>query len=164
MKYRIDGGELTVQARSKIHDVRTVWDKVSGHVDADLDALEQARAMVTVDMTAADAGDWLKTRKLKSDYELEAHPRATFELRAIKDVVLDGPRFTSTAEGVLRWRGKEVVLSVAGRGMVDAARIEAAATFDLDIRTLGLVAPRVLMIKIDDVVTVEVSLRGAVIA
>lgn len=164
MKYRIDGGKLTVQARSKIHDVKTVWDKVSGQIDADPDALEQARAMVTVDMTAADAGDWLKTRKLKADFELDAHPRATFELRAVKDVVRDGQRFTATAEGVLRWRGKEVVLTIAGRGLVDATRVEAAATFDLDIRTLGLVAPRVLMIKIDDVVTVEVSLRGAVIA
>ena len=45
MTYRIDGGKLTVQARSKIHDVRTVWDKVSGQIDADPDALEQARAM-----------------------------------------------------------------------------------------------------------------------
>ena len=164
MKYRIDGGKLTVQARSKIHDVRTVWDKITGQVDADPDAIEKAGAMVTVDMTAADAGDWLKNRKLKSDFELEAHPRATFELGAVKDVVREGQRFTATAEGVLRWRGKEVALSIAGRGMVDAARVEATATFDLDIRTLGLVAPRVLMIKMDDVVSVEVSLHGAVIA
>lgn len=164
MKYRIDGGKLTVQARSKVHDVRTVWTTFSGHVDADPEAIETAGATVTVDMTAADAGDWLKTRKLKSDFELEAHPRATFELRAVKGVVRDGPRFTATAEGVLRWRGKEVVLTLAGRGMVDAARVEATATFDLDIRTLGLAAPRVLMIKMDDVVSVEVSLRGAVIA
>ena len=36
----------------------------------------------------------------------------------------------------------------------------ASATFDLDIRHLGLSAPRFLMIKMDDEVTVAVTVRG----
>jgi len=43
-------------------------------------------------------------------------------------------------------------------------RVTARATFELDIKRLGLTAPRFLMIKIEDEVSVEVSVTGAVIA
>jgi hypothetical protein len=95
---------------------------------------------------------------------MDTHPKATFELRAVKDVVRDGAKFTATAEGVLRWRGKEVVLTIAGHGTLDDVKVEAAATFELDIKKLGLSAPRFLMIKMEDEVSVEVSVRGAVLA
>ena len=164
MKYRITSGKLTVQARSKIHDTTTVWDKVTGDVDADASNIEAARATFAVDMTSFDAGDWLKNRKLKKDFDMDAHPKATFELTAVKDVVRDGAKFTATAEGVLRWRGKEVVLTLAGRGTLDDVKVEAHATFELDIKTLGMSAPRFLMIKMSDEVSVEVSVQGAVLA
>jgi polyisoprenoid-binding protein YceI len=164
MKYRVASGKLTVQARSKIHDTRTVWDKVTGDVDADAAAIEASHATFSVDMTSFDAGDWLKNRKLRKDFDMDAHPQATFELRAVKDVVRDGASFTATAEGVLRWRGKEVVLTLAGRGTLDDVRVEATATFELDIKRLGLQAPRFLMIKMDDEVSVEVSVHGQVLA
>ncbi len=166
MKYRIHSGKLTVQARSKLHDTTTKWDKVTGDVEADADTLatEGARATFAVDMTSFDAGDWLKNRKLKKDFDMDAHPKATFELRSVKDVVRDGAKFTASAEGVLRWRGKEVVLTLAGRGTLDPMRVEASATFELDIRTHGLSAPRFWMNKMDDEVTVDVTVTGAVLA
>ncbi|MBL0212675.1 MAG: YceI family protein [Myxococcales bacterium] len=164
MKYRVESGKLTVQARSKLHDTTTVWTKVTGEVEADASAIEAARATFTVDMTSFDAGDWLKNRKLKKDFDMDAHPTATFELRAVKDVVRDGTKFTATAEGVLRWRGKQVVLTLAGRGTLDDVRVEASAAFEIDIKQLGLSAPRFLMIKMEDEVSVEVSVRGAVLA
>ncbi|MBA3454147.1 MAG: YceI family protein [Deltaproteobacteria bacterium] len=164
MKYRVSSGKLTVQARSRLHDTTTVWDKVSGDVEADANAIEAASATFTVDMTSFDAGDWLKNRKLKKDFDMDAHPKAIFELRGVKDVVRDGAKFTATADGVLRWRGKEVVLTLAGRGTLDDVRVEASAKFDLDIRKLGLSAPRFLMIKMEDEVTIEVTVTGAVVA
>lgn len=163
MRYRIDSGTLTVQAHSKLHDVRTVWSSIAGFVDADPATLATAGATATfsVDMTAFDAGDWLKNRKLKNDFALERYPEATFELRAVRDVTgTDGAKFGATAEGVLRWRGEEVVLVLRGRGTLDAMTIEASATFELDIRQLGLTAPRFLMIKMDDVVVIDVVVRG----
>ena len=164
MKYRIESGKLTVQARSRVHDTTTVWDKITGDVDADANAIERASATFRVDMTSFDAGDWLKNRKLRKDFDMDAHPTATFELRGVKDVVRDGTKFTATAEGVLRWRGKEVVLALQGRGTLDDMRVEASATFELDIKRLGLAAPRFLMIKMEDEVSVDVTVRGAVIA
>jgi polyisoprenoid-binding protein YceI len=163
MNFRVSSGKLTVQARSRLHDTTTVWSKVTGEVSADPASIEQARATFTVDMTSFDAGDWLKNRKLKKDFDMDAHPTAVFELRSVKDVVRDGSRFTATADGVLRWRGKEVVLALAGRGTLDDVRVEASATFELDIRKLGLSAPRFLMIKMEDEVSVDVTITGELV-
>jgi polyisoprenoid-binding protein YceI len=165
VKYRVSAGKLTVRARSRIHDTTTVWDRITGDVEADPETLATAGAAASfrVDMTSFDAGDWLRNRKLRKDFDLEAHPSAIFELRALRDVVRDGPAFTATAVGAIRWRGKEVEITLAGRGTLDAG-LEASATFDLDIRALGLSAPRFLMIKMEDEVAIEVTVRGPVLA
>ncbi len=164
MNYRITSGKLTVQARSRLHDITTVWDRVMGEVSADAAAIEATTATFTVDMTSFDAGDWLKNRKLKKDFDMDAHPKAIFELRGVRDVVRDGMKFTAAADGVLKWRSKEIVLTLAGRGTLDDVRVEASAKFDLDIRKLGLSAPRFLIIKMEDEVTIEVTVTGAVVA
>ena len=167
MKYKVQSGTLAVKARSRVHDTTTTWCKLSGEVEADADTLasDGATATFRVDMTAFDAGDWLKNRKLRKDFDLDtdaAYPTATFELRAVRDVVRDGAKFTANAEGVLAWRGKQVVVKLAGRGTLDGMGLEATAAFELDIKQLGLAAPRFLMFKVEDEVAVEVTVRGAV--
>jgi polyisoprenoid-binding protein YceI len=162
MKYAVSAGKLTVKARSSVHDTTTVWDKITGDVDADAAAIEQAQATFTVDMTKFDAGDFLKNRKLRKDFDMEAHPTATFQLTRVSDVVRDGAKFTAKAEGTLTWRGKQVVLVLTGQGTLDEKHVEAKGMFELDIRKLGLSAPRFFMFKMEDEVTVEVTVRGAV--
>jgi polyisoprenoid-binding protein YceI len=165
MQYRITAGTLTVQARSRVHNTTAVWNQVTGEVTADPATLATAGATARfeVDMTAFDAGDFLKNRKLRSDFDLASHPVARFELTAVRGVVPAGSAFTATAIGVLDWRGRRVALELAGRGTLDGATLSAQATFELDIRTLGLSAPRFLMFKVEDEVTVAVEIRGAVI-
>jgi polyisoprenoid-binding protein YceI len=162
MTYAVAGGRLTVKARSSVHDTTTTWDKVTGSVDADPDAIEQAKATFTVDMTSFDAGDWLKNRKLRKDFDMDGNPTATFTLDRVSDVVRDGSKFTAKAAGTLRWRGKDVVLELAGQGTLDRDRLEARATFVLDIKRLGLSPPKFFIFKMEDEVSVEVSVRGAV--
>ena len=166
MRYRVDAGTLTVKARSRIHDVSTVWNKVTGEAEADPETLPTTGAVATfrVDMTSFDAGDWLKTRKLRKDFDMDAHPSATFELRAVRDVVRDGPTFRATAEGTLGWRGREVIVTLQGTGKLDPHTLEATASFELDITKLGLAAPRFLVIKMEDVVQIEVVIRGKALA
>lgn len=164
MRYAISGGKLQVKARSTVHDTTTVWDKITGSVDASPESIEAATATFTVDMTKFDAGDFMKNRKLRKDFDMDGHPTATFTLTRVSDVVRDGSKFTARAEGNLRWRGKDVGLALAGQGTLDDAHVEAKATFELDIRKLGLSAPRFFMFKMEDEVTVEVTLRGAVVA
>jgi polyisoprenoid-binding protein YceI len=139
-----------------------VWDTITGSIDADADAIEQAKATFAVDMTKFDAGDFLKNRKLRKDFAMDAHPTATFTLTRVSEVVRDGAKFTAKAEGTLDWRGKQVPLVLTGQGTLDDKRVEARGTFELDIRKLGLSAPRFFMFKMEDEVTVDVSVRGAV--
>lgn len=171
MRYRVTSGTLTVRARSRIHDTTTVWNRITGEIVADPDTLALApvladggpaatSARFEVDMTAFDAGDFLKNRKLRKDFALDAHPRASFALSALRDVVRTGTAFTATAVGTLDWRGKRVELALSGRGTLDAMAIEARATFELDIRWLGLAAPKFLIFKVEDEVTVDVAIQG----
>ena len=167
MRYRVTSGTLTVQARSRIHDTNTVWNKVTGEIVADPATLADVgpggtRAELEVDMTAFDAGDFLKNRKLRKDFALQAHPLAKFSLTGLADVAQSGATFTATARGMLEWRGKRIELVLAGRGTLDDMRVEATATFELDIRRLGLSAPRFLMFKVEDEVAVDVAIRGTV--
>ena len=102
MRYRVGtGSKLSVKARSRIHDTTTVWDSIAGTVEADLATIETtgAKVSIAVDMTKFDAGDFLKNRKLRKDFDLEAHPAATFELTALEGVVRTGPELTATARG-----------------------------------------------------------------
>jgi hypothetical protein len=183
VRYRVTSGTLTVRARSRIHDTTTVWNRVTGEIVADPDTLAVApvrapdpapgpdpgpddggpagtSARFEVDMTAFDAGDFLKNRKLRKDFALEAHPRASFALTALRGVVQTGAAFTATAVGTLDWRGKRVELTLSGRGTLDPMAVEASATFELDIRWLGLTAPKFLIFKVEDEVTVDVVIRG----
>jgi len=98
VKYQTTGS-MKVQARSRVHDVSTTWSKITADVDADPDAVEAAKATFSVDMTAFDAGDWLKNRKLRKDFALDDHPTATFTLDRVSDVVRDGAKFEAKAEG-----------------------------------------------------------------
>jgi polyisoprenoid-binding protein YceI len=168
MRYRVTAGTLTVQARSRVHDTTTVWNKITGEIVADPDTLATAgptaaTARFEVDMTACDAGDFLRNRKLRKDFDLAGHPVASFSLDRLTGVVASGADFTATAEGVLTWRGRKVGLVLAGRGKLDRMGVSASATFELDIRTLGLSAPRFLMFKVEDEVTVAVTIQGSVV-
>jgi polyisoprenoid-binding protein YceI len=166
VRYRVAAGSLTVRARSRLHDTTTVWNRITGEIVADPDTLATAGATARfeVDMTAFDAGDFLKNRKLRKDFDLERHPTASFELVRVTGVVRDRATFTATAEGTLRWRGRELGLVLAGQGTLDDMAVSASATFELDIRKLGLSAPRFLMFKVEDEVTIAVTIRGPVTA
>jgi polyisoprenoid-binding protein YceI len=164
VRYRVgSGSKVSVKARSRIHDTTTVWDSMSGTVEADPATIETSGAVVsiTVDMTRFDAGDFLKNRKLRKDFDLEAHPSATFELTGLSGVARNGAELTATASGTLRWRGREVALTITGTGVLDDHHLDVKASFDLDIRQLGLSAPRFLMFKMEDEVTIEVVVIGA---
>lgn len=164
-RYAIDSSQsrVLVVARSSVHDTETVFTGVTGAVDADVGRLVEdgASAEVAVDMTTADAGGWLENRKLRKDLDLGAHPRASFRLAALEDVRREGDRFSARARGTLSWRGREVEIEASGEGTVTESAIDAVARFELDVTRLGVTPPRFLMLKVEDVVAIEVRLRAA---
>jgi hypothetical protein len=164
-RYIIDGSasRVVVVARSSIHDTDTLWNALSGTIDADPDDLASAgagaSAEIAVDMTRHDAGDFLRNRKLRKDLEVERYREARFRLGRMRDVVArGGGRFAAAADGTIAWHGREVSVSAAGEGTFAGDELRATARFDLDVRELGVEPPRFLMFKVEEVVSVEVTL------
>lgn len=159
--YEVTSGRIVVTARSMVHDTRATWDRVTGRVAVDLAAPGAgATATLEVDMRAFDAGDRLKNWKLKSDLDPDRWPSATFRLTGLTVGTQAGERLDARAVGQLGWRGREVEVTATGAGTLAAARLEADARFDLDVRTLGVTPPKVLLIKVDPIVSVTVTLAG----
>lgn len=112
-------------------------------------------------MGSFDAGDWLKNKKLKSEIDPKKYPTASFHLGGLDEVVERGDGgFEVKARGLLRYRGREVEIVIAGTGTMDAAGIDARGSFDLDLRDLGMKPPRFLMFKMEPELTIEVVLRA----
>jgi polyisoprenoid-binding protein YceI len=155
---------VVVRATSSIHDTVTEWKRVSGRVWADPQDLTQARAEVQVDMRELDAGDWLRNRKLRGDLDVDRYPEARFTLTAVTLTGDAGQPFHAAVTGDLAWRGRSVRVSADGTGTLDERELRAQGSFRLDVRTLGVTPPRILMLKVDDVVAVEVSLHAVVAA
>lgn len=161
VRYRIERGRVVVMARSSIHDTRTVWDRVSGGATATPGDLAAGATLdLEVDMTAFDAGDFLKNRKIKKDLELDRHGRARFTLTALEDVTAQGGGFAARARGRLAWHGKEIEVVADGRGTLDGDGFTATARFELDVTRLGVTPPRFFVFKVEDVVAVDVELSG----
>lgn len=157
-----DASRVVATATSSVHDTSATLGPMSGTIEADVDALgEEGKVSLSieVDLTTADAGDFLRTRKLRGDIDARRYPRATFAITRVVDLTReDDGRFQATGEGILSWRDRELEIRPSGSGRIDARRVEATATFSLDIRDFGVEPPKFLMLKVDPVVSVEVSL------
>jgi len=161
-RYSIDrsGTRMLVMARSSIHDTTTTFPAISGTVDADPGDLKAAQASFQVQMAEFDAGDWLKNRKMKSELAPDKFPSASFELREIRDLTpRDDGSFEAVAHGTLRYRGREVQAAISGKGTITDQGIEATGNFDIDLRDFGMKPPRVLMFKMEPVLSLDISLR-----
>lgn len=161
--YIIDSSasQLVVAARSNIHDTNTKWSGLSGTIDADRDNLAATKATITVDMTTADAGDWLKNRKLRKDMDFNAHPKASFEVTKVTTGAKSSDaQLVVDVGGVLSWRGHEVPIEAKGKGTITETTLNATGTFDLDVTSFGVKAPKVLMFKIEDTVSCTVTLTA----
>lgn len=158
-RYTIDSqaSTLVVTARSSVHDTVTSWRGISGTIEADLEKLDEIAADVAVDMKTADAGDWLKNRKLRKDMDFDKHPEATMKIDRLEDVQREGTEVKATGHGTLRWRGKEVPVVMTGSGTIGDSDLRAQGNFDIDVTHLGITPPKVLMIKVENVVSCKVS-------
>jgi len=136
---------------------------MSGMVEADAETLAEAgaTARLEVDMAKFDAGDWLKNRKLKGDMQVDRHPTATFDLERVSDVRrLGDGSIEARAAGTLRWRNREVKIDARGKARMDDRGIDASGEFDLDVRDVDIKPWKFLMLKVEEIVSVKVTLRG----
>jgi hypothetical protein len=161
-RFVVNGAESTVvvEARSNVHNTTARWSRVGGWVETSAEELllGKTRAQITVDMRAFDAGDFLKNRKLKKDLAVERYPEASFELSDVLDVRGGDDAFVAAVTGRLSWRDRGVDIRGTGDAILRGDDLSASVGFDLDMRTLGVTPPRILMLKVEDVVTVTVNL------
>lgn len=162
--YRIDSkaSVLVVSARSSVHDTDTRWHGIEGTIDAAVDDMGATQATITVDMRTADAGDWLKNRKIRKDMNFEKYPEASFVVGSVSILQEQDAKVEATICGTLSWRGKSVAIEAKGSGSLTDNELTATGQFDLDVTTLGVKPPKILMFKIEDVVSCKVELRARV--
>lgn len=159
-RYVVSTGRVAVTARSSVHDTTTIWSVVSGTIDFDTAHPERAAADVRVDMRVFDAGDRLRTWKIRADLELEKYPTARFRLDRLEQLARQGDEVSADAHGSLDWRERTASIRARGSATVAAQHIRARASFELDMRNLGVKAPRILMFRMNDVVEVEVEISA----
>jgi hypothetical protein len=161
-RYAITKGEVVVKIRSSIHDSITVWSKPGGFITLDPEAPANGpNSEITLDMRVFNAGDRLKNWKVKSDLEPDKYPEAKFQLSRIESLrEPTAGTFEGIALGIILWRGKSAEIRAKGTAVIDRRTIEAKATFELNVRSLGVEPPKILMFKVEEVVTVEVTLAA----
>ena len=150
--------KLVVMARSKVHDTEMIWKGITGSIDAKVDGLDSAKSEISVDMTTGDAGDWVKNRKLRKELNFDKNPKASFSLRSVEKLEQSEQAVSAQLQGELRWRGKTITVDCKTQGKVTQTGIEVTGTFDIDMTDLGITPPKVLMIKIDDVVNCTITI------
>jgi YceI-like protein len=155
VKYRIvpERSRIRIEARATLHAVHAEG-PLSGTLEADLD--EPARGLsleVTAEVAAIRSGDFLQDVKARSHVEADRHPIARFVLERAS-----GGADRLGLAGRLEWRGRSVPLAVSARAEVGAAAARGQTSFELDMRSFGLTAPKLLFLKVGDVVQVEAEI------
>ncbi len=161
--YRVDSktSKLIVTARSSVHDTEILWQGITGNINAETgDNAKQMQASIEVDMTTADAGDWLKNRKMRKDMQFDKHPKASFVLDSVDALSQEGEHMTATLTGTLSWRGKSMPVTVTGDGDLGTKKLVAKGSFDIDMTKLGITPPKILMIKVQDVVNCQIEIHA----
>lgn len=160
-RYVLTAGRVVVTARSALHDTRCLFPRMTGEVDFDPAEPQRARAEIRLDLRELDAGDRLKTWKLRGTIAPERYPLATFSLARIdRFEELAGGNVRAVAVGTLAWHDHKVELRAAGDATITPRAIMARAQFDLDVRSVGVAPPKFLMFKIDEVVSVQVEISA----
>jgi polyisoprenoid-binding protein YceI len=164
VRYTVARAEIVVTARSSVHDTTARWTTMTGAIEVDpADPAAGATALLTVDMRDFDAGDRLKNWKLKGDIEPDKYPEAVFTLAELRDVARAGDqnqKWNAAAPGTIRWRGREAMITAKGGATVAPAWISAECSFELDVRDLGVKPPKILMLKVEEIVHVTVRLEA----
>jgi polyisoprenoid-binding protein YceI len=163
MRYKLQRGQVEVKARSTIHDTTSRFGKLEGEIAFDPDNPAATSADLALDMRVFETGDRLTSWKLKSELEPDKYPTATFTFGSFTEIhEVTGGQWTAVALGQIEWRGKVADVKVKGKASVDRRSIDGRATFELNVRTLGVTPPKILMLKVEDVVLVTVTFFAGV--
>jgi polyisoprenoid-binding protein YceI len=153
---------VTIEGRTNLHPVHAEATGVEGHLEAEvgdgaLDLSVPPRARIELAVDRIRSGNALFEREMHRRVEARKFPTIVGELRTVEEV---GPgryraRGDLTFHGVTREVEGEVTVTVSQDHAVEVRGRQA-----FDIRDFGLEAPRLLLLRAEPEVTVEVHLVG----
>ncbi len=162
--YRIDPSRSRVQisARLSLHPIDTETDGLEGFVDLDVHdggqvALDEPpKAHLELPVEQLRSNNKLEDRELRRRIDARRYPTISGDLTGMQRVDGDGSysvRGDLTFRGVTRSYEDTMSVTAPDEGTV---RLEGESKFD--IRDFGMDPPRILMRKVEPVVTVRVSI------
>lgn len=158
MRYRIAPGRSRVEclARSAVHDTRVVTDRVSGLLEVSDDLTRLEHLAVEVDVRSLDAGDFLRNRELHAHLETARNPLARLTLAAPAAIRDGAVSFAARLE----YRGQTVRYDLRTEGEVGLAAARGTCRFVPRFTEYAMRPPKVLFLKMEDAVEVQVRIEA----
>jgi polyisoprenoid-binding protein YceI len=158
--FAVDPGRsrLTITARSRIHPIH-LDAPVAGDIAAEVapdgfDIAQPITASLIVELDQLRSDDRLVSAELKRRLDTAHHPLATF---TVDSVSYDGgDAYRLTARLALLGITKPFVARCAVT--LDGLRMSASGSVSLDVRDFGITPPRMLMVRVEPDIAVDVSL------
>ena len=148
-------GSITFVATSSVHPIRTNG-KASGWFEAAFDddgfiPTHPVHGRLEVPLDNLSSGNRLIDREMKRRVDTTTHPSIVAEIATTEDT--DGN--TAKITGTIRFLGEEVLVE-GELDLLPGPRL--VGTGEFDVRWWGLEPPRLLMLRVDPIVTVEIDL------
>jgi len=162
--YRIvpEASNVAIAAKSSLHPINTRTDGLEGMLDLDvrdgarvnLDA--QPKAKLSLPVGRLKSGNALEDRELQRRIDARRYPTINGELDELRDAGADGryvARGELTFRGVTRTYEDEIVIAA-----VDDRTLRLTGEHTFDIRDFGMEPPKILMLRVEPMVTVRVEI------
>lgn len=163
VEYQVTGGRVRVRARATLHSAEVSFPRLAGRFlvtfegessapGAGLPAAIQGEVVLAFD--AVEGGDPLLRHELRKALEPDRFPEARLRLKGVRPAA----GALGLVEGELSYRERMVPLAVTVEGRREPSLLVARARFSLDVTRFGLRPPRLLFLKVSEIVDVEVEL------
>jgi hypothetical protein len=164
-RYRIVPERSTVQieARSSLHPIRSSTDGLEGYVDLELESdggvdlvVAKPAGQLSLPVSRLSSGNGMEDREMYRRIDARRYPTILGVLFQMERVGSDGRYEVSgeiTFRGVARQHQDRMTIR-----RVDPETIELAGKSRFDIREFGMEPPRILMLKVDPEVDVQVDI------
>jgi hypothetical protein len=162
-RYRIVPGRsrVWIEARSSLHPIRTETDGLEGWLelelgDEGLDLAVAPAAHLELPVVRLSSGNPLEDRELRRRIDARRFPTIAGDLTVMEETDRAGRYWVAgelTFKGVTRSYEDEMTLE-----RLNGAMVVLAGERRFDVRDFGLEPPRILLLKVDPVVTVKVAI------
>jgi hypothetical protein len=162
-KYRLNPNisKVTVVAKSTLHDVKATCPRLEGDLFGDINNLTKTGGgTLKLDVRGFTSGDRIRDFAVRSHVDTARHPEA--ELIGLKILSAEGePKDMKILwEGTLRYRFKTPKIQGEARVRQEGGRIAVEASFPLVLKDINLEAPKILFLKVEETVKIEVKLEA----